>query len=81
MLLIKLSLLGFLLITYRVKLWKNKIEEKTELDLDLDYFILGEMINGYIQESIISCINYTSSRQRMDRIKFNYLQTDVFILS
>ena len=46
----------------RVKLWKNKIKEKTELDGDLDYCILGEMSNGYSQESIISCIDYTLSR-------------------
>ena len=65
----------------RVKLWKNKIKEKTELDGDLDYCILGEMSNGYSQESIISCIDYTLSRQRMDRIKFNPLQTDEFISS
>ena len=65
----------------RVKLWKNKIKEKTELDGDLDYCILGEMSNGYSQESIISCIDYTLSRQRMDRIKFNPLQTEEFISS
>ena len=63
----------------RVKLWKNKIQEKTDLDGDLDYCILGEMSNGYSQESIISCIDYTLSRQRMDRIKFNPLQTEEFI--
>ena len=65
----------------RVKLWKSKIKEKTELDGDLDYCILGEMSNGYSQESIISCIDYTLSRQRMDRIKFNPLQTEEFISS
>ncbi len=65
----------------RVKLWKNKIHEKTQLDGDLDYCILGEMSNGYSQESIISCIEYTLSRQRMDRIKFNPLQTEEFISS
>ena len=63
----------------RVKLWKNKIAEKTELDGDLDYCVLGEMSNGYSQESIISCIDYTLSRQRMDRIKFNPIQTEEFI--
>ena len=65
----------------RVKLWKNKIHEKTQLDGDLDYCILGEMSNGYSQESIISCNEYTLSRQRMDRIKFNPLQTEEFISS
>ena len=65
----------------RVKLWKTKIQEKTQLDGDLDYCILGEMSNGYSQESIISCIEYTLSRQRMDRIKFNPLQTEEFISS
>ena len=65
----------------RVKLWKSKIKEKTELDGDLDYCILGEMSNGYSQESIISCIDYTLSRQRMDRIKFNPVQTEEFISS
>ena len=65
----------------RVKLWKSKIKEKTELDGDLDYCILGEMSNGYSQESIISCIYYTLSRQRMHRIKFNPLQTEEFISS
>lgn len=65
----------------RVKLWKNKITAKTELDGDLDYCTLGEMSNGYSQESIISCIDYTLSRQRMDRIKFNPLQTEEFISS
>ena len=63
----------------RVKLWKNKINTKTTMDGDLDYCTLGEMSNGYSQESIISCIDYTLSRQRMDRIKFNPLQTEEFI--
>ena len=57
----------------RVKLCKNKIKEKTELNGDLDYCILGEISNGYSQESIISCIDYTLSIQRMDMIKFNPL--------
>ena len=65
----------------RVKLWKNKIQEKTDMDGDLDYCILGEMSNGYSQESIISCIEYTLSRQRMDRVKFNPIQTEEFISS
>ena len=65
----------------RVKLWKSKIGSKTELDGDLDYCVLGEMSNGYSQESIINCIEYTLSRQRMDRIKFNPLQTEEFISS
>ena len=65
----------------RVKLWKNKIKAKTDLDAELDYCILGEMSNGYSQESIISCIEYTLSRQRLDRIKFNPLQTEEFISS
>ena len=39
------------------------------------------MSNGYSQESIINCIDYTLSRQRMDRIKFNPLQTEEFISS
>ena len=65
----------------RVKLWKSKIGAKTELDGDLDYCVLGEMSNGYSQESIISCIDYTLSRQRMDRLKFNPLQTEEFISS
>ena len=63
----------------RVKLWKTKINEKTEQDGDLDYCVLGEMSNGYSHESIINCIEYTLSRQRMDRIKFNPLQTEEFI--
>ena len=65
----------------RVKLWKNEIRKKTESDGDLDYCVLGEMSNGYSQESIISCIKYTLSRKRMDRIKFNPIQTDEFISS
>ena len=65
----------------RVKLWKNQIKAKTDLDAELDYCILGEMSNGYSQESIISCIEYTLSRQRMDRIKFNPIQTEEFISS
>jgi SpoVK/Ycf46/Vps4 family AAA+-type ATPase len=65
----------------RVKLWKNKIRAKTSLDGDLDYCVLGEMSNGYSQESIISCIEYTLSRQRMDRVKFNPIQTEEFISS
>ena len=65
----------------RVKLWKNKIGAKTDLDGDLDYCVLGEMSNGYSQESIINCIEYTLSRQRLDRIKFNPLQTEEFISS
>ena len=65
----------------RVKLWKDKINAKTELDGDLDYCTLGEMSNGYSHESIISCIEYTLSRQRLDRIKFNPLQTEEFISS
>jgi len=65
----------------RVKLWKNKIQAKTHMDGDLDYCILGQMSNGYSHESIISCIDYTLSRQRMDRIKFNPIQTDEFISS
>ena len=63
----------------RVKLWKTTINEKTNQDGDLDYCVLGEMSNGYSHESIINCIEYTLSRQRMDRIKFNPLQTDEFI--
>ena len=65
----------------RVKLWKTKIQAKTELDGDLDYSILGEMSNGYSHESIVSCIEYTLSRQRMDRIKFDPLKTEEFISS
>ena len=65
----------------RIKLWKTKIKAKTELDGDLDYRILGEMSNGYSHESIVNCIEYTLSRQRMDRIKFNPLKTEEFILS
>ena len=65
----------------RVKLWKSKIGAKTKLDGDLDYCVLGEMSNGYSQESIINCIEYTLSRQRMDRILFNPLQTEEFISS
>jgi len=63
----------------RVKLWKNKIRAKTSLDGDLDYCVLGEMSNGYSQESIISCIDYTLSRKRMDRLKFSPIQTEEFI--
>ena len=65
----------------RVKLWKTKIKAKTELDGDLDYNILGEMSNGYSHESIVNCIEYTLSRQRMDRIKFDSLKTQEFISS
>ena len=65
----------------RVKLWKTKIQAKTELDGDLEYSILGEMSNGYSHESIVSCIEYTLSRQRMDRIKFDPLKTEEFISS
>ena len=65
----------------RVKLWKTKIQAKTELDGDLDYSILGEMSNGYSHESIVNCIEYTLSRQRMDRIKFDSLKTQEFISS
>ena len=65
----------------RVKLWKEKIAEKTDQGDSLDYSVLGEMSNGYSHESIIECINYTLSRQRMDRVKFNPLQTDEFISS
>ena len=56
----------------RIKLWKDKINAKTDL---------GEMSNGYSHESIISCIEYTLSRQRLDRIRFNPLQTEEFISS
>ena len=63
----------------RVKLWKNKINAITNLDGDLDYCVLGEMSNGYSQESIISCINYTLNKQRLNRIKFNPIQTQEFI--
>ena len=65
----------------RVKLWKTKIGAKTDLDDNIDYSTLGEMSNGYSHESIINCIDYTLSRQRMDRIKFNPLQTEEFISS
>ena len=65
----------------RVKLWKTKIQAKTELDGDLDYSILAEMSNGYSHESIVNCIEYTLSRQRMDRIKFDSLKTQEFISS
>ena len=65
----------------RIKLWKDKINAKTDLDGDLDYCTLGEMSNGYSHESIISCIEYTLSRQRLDRIRFNPLQTEEFISS
>ena len=65
----------------RVKLWKTKIQAKTELDGDLEYNILGEMSNGYSHESIVNCIEYTLSRQRMDRIKFDPLKTEEFISS
>ena len=65
----------------RVKLWKTKIQAKTELDGDLDYNILAEMSNGYSHESIVNCIEYTLSRQRMDRIKFDSLKTQEFISS
>ena len=48
----------------------------------MDYCVLGEMSNGYYsQESIINCIEYTLSRQRMDRILFNPLQTEEFTSS
>ena len=65
----------------RVKLWRNTINSKTQLDGDLDYCVLGEMSNGYSQESIIECVKYTLSKQRLDRIKFNPLQTEEFISS
>ena len=65
----------------RVKLWKNSIGAKTQLDGDLDYCVLGEMSNGYSQESIIECVKYTLSKQRLQRIKFNPLQTEEFISS
>lgn len=65
----------------RMKLWKTKIRQKTEQDGSLDYSILSEMSNGYSHEGIISCINYTLSRQRMERIKFNPLVTEEFISS
>jgi len=65
----------------RVKLWKQKISEKTDLGDNIEYSVLGEMSNGYSQESIIECINYTLSRQRMDRIKFEPLTTEEFISS
>ena len=65
----------------RVKLWKTKIQAKTEMDGDLDYSILAEMSNGYSHESIVNCIEYTLSRQRMDRIKFDSLKTQEFISS
>ena len=63
----------------RVKLWKAKIAEKTDQGDNLDYSILGEMSNGYSQESIIACIDYTLSRQRMDTIKYNPIKTEEFI--
>lgn len=63
----------------RVKLWKLKIAEKTDQGDGLDYSTLGEMSNGYSHESIIACIDYTLSRQRMDRIKFEPLKTEEFI--
>ena len=65
----------------RILLWKTKIREKTEHDGNIDYSVLGEMSYGYTHESICECINYTLSRQRMDRLRFNPLQTDEFISS
>lgn len=49
------------------------------LDNSLDYAILAEMSNGYSQESIIDCINYTLSRQRLDRIRLEPLDAKEFI--
>lgn len=37
----------------KVKLWKNKIKEKTELDLYLDYFILREMIMAIVKGRLL----------------------------
>jgi len=65
----------------RIKLWKTKIAEKTDLGDELEYSVLAEMSNGYSQEAIIECINYTLSRQRMDRIKFQPLTSEEFISS
>jgi len=65
----------------RVKLWRTKINEKTTMDGDLDYSVLAQMSEGYSHQGIISAIDYTLSRARMDRLKFNPLQTSEFISS
>jgi SpoVK/Ycf46/Vps4 family AAA+-type ATPase len=63
----------------RVKLWKTKIAEKTDQGDNLDYSTLGEMSHGYSHESIISCIDYILSSQRLKNVKFNPLTAEEFI--
>ena len=63
----------------RVKLWKTKIAEKTDQGDNLDYSTLGEMSHGYSHESIISCIDYILSNQRLKNVKFNPLTSEEFI--
>ena len=49
------------------------------LDNSLDYAVLAEMSNGYSQESIIAAIDYTLTRQRLEKIKLEPLDAKEFI--
>lgn len=63
----------------RYKIWKKYITDKIGRSYELEYDILAQMSSNFSAESIRACIDYTLSKDRLDKIKFTPLQSNEFI--
>merc|ERR1719362_2532357 len=77
--LINLYILDYQIVVIDKKIWKTFIRKKIGKEYDLDYDILAKMSMYFSTESIIATIDYTLSKHRLERLKYNSLHAHEFV--